>query len=275
MPKSPSKRSPKDNSGKQSRSIGGKEQQEEHGWRHVLVWVIPLAIAFILTFISLTYSTHRLLAIWAAVGAGIAFLLFVLFLAEWYVWKEESQRAWPRRAFGLLCAALIVGGFVWQYCLSFPERQIPPVTSTPTPTPTPALPTIGASPSTATNGREFLDIDPEKLFEFFEKYNDAQAEGLVKPYIGKWMDIQGRVIEVRRDISFDKDVHPIPGIKVTIGTGRRQDKKSYIFTQAYFDEQRWMDRAFVLKTNETIKVRGQLRNVFARGLVLEHCEIIE
>lgn len=282
MPKSPSKRTPKDDAGKQPRPVSGKEKQEEYGWRNVLVWVIPLGIGFVLTFISIVYGTHRLLAIWAAVGAAIAFLLFFLFLAEWYVWKEGSERATPRRVCGGLCVALIIAGFFWQTLSRSDPAIEAPRTPTPeanSPSPPPSLgeiPKIGASPSTATNGRQFLDIDPEKLFAFFEKYNDAQAEGLVRPYIGKWLEMQGRVTEVRNDDFWDKkNARFISGITVQMETARRDKKGSTVWTRAEFDEQRWIDRAFVLKKDEDIKVRGQIKYIFAHSFRLQHCEIIE
>lgn len=173
---------------------------------------------------------------------------------------------------------LFIGCLIWQYRLSFPTQQISSAISTALPTPTPSLgeiPKIGASPSAATNGREFLDIEPEKLFAFFEKYNDAQAEELVQPYIGKWLEMQGRVREVKRDVLRDKDFRPIPNITVRMETARRDKKESSVWTTAVFDEKRWMDRAFVLKNDEDIRVRGQIKYIFAHSFRLEHCEIIE
>jgi amino acid transporter len=89
-------------------------QQKEKGWRDVLLCVIPLAIGFISTFIGIADSTHKVLALWAGVGAVVAFLFFVLFLAEWYIWREKKERRKFRIAFVALSAAVVVAGFFWQ-----------------------------------------------------------------------------------------------------------------------------------------------------------------
>jgi len=111
---------------KQIRANGSNNQQEEKGWRDVLVWVIPLAIGFILTFIGIAYSTHKVFALWAVVGAVIAFLVFVLFLAEWYVWREKRVRRKFRIAFAVLSIVVVVAGFVWQSHIENPPPPRPP-----------------------------------------------------------------------------------------------------------------------------------------------------
>ncbi len=140
---------------------------------------------------------------------------------------------------------------------------------------TPAAPS-DTRPSTGTTNDQ-LDIAPEKLLDFYEKYNEAQAEGLVQPYIGKWLEMSGRVTEVRRELApLREDTRGIKyAINVAIETRRQGSPKSHIVTQAIFEDQRWMDRAVVLKRGENIKVRGMIKSVYSSGFHLEHCEIVE
>lgn len=116
-----------------------------------------------------------------------------------------------------------------------------------------------------TEERTPLDIDPEKLLAFFEKYNDVQAEELVGPYLYKWTEISGNVTAVH----YAKD-----GLVVFL-KGRRSDKRKQYEIQAMFEEQRWIDRAKVLKRNEKIRVRGQLMLVISDFVHLVSCEIVE
>src|ERR1051326_111331 len=122
-----------------------------------------------------------------------------------------------------------------------------------------------------------LDIAPEKLLGFFERYNHAQAEALVRPYLGKWMEVSGNVVEVRRErlISNESSQRITDGIEVTFETLTIKKAKSTVAIYAMFEEQRWMDRAMVLKRNEGIRVRGQIKSVLSSSFSLEHCEIIE
>jgi len=229
----------------------------------------------------LAFTTHKPSSVICLFIALSAFASAV-FLTK-YPSLKRSQKAKRQKAVRifLMMEVLFIAasGVLFWFALSI-GRQQPANTTAASFTASPApnlgeIPMIGASPSTTTNGREFLDIDPEKLFAFFEKYNDAQAEGLVQPYIGKWFEIQGSVREIRRAVFWNKNARGIPGITVLMETARRDKNESSVWTTAEFDEKRWMDRAFVLRNKENIKLRGQIKHIFANGFRLEHCEIIE
>ena len=91
------------------------------------------------------------------------------------------------------------------------------------------------------------------------------------------MEVSGNVVEVRRErlISNESSQRITDGIEVTFETLTIKKAKSTVAIYAMFEEQRWMDRAMVLKRNEGIRVRGQIKSVLSSSFSLEHCEIIE
>jgi hypothetical protein len=123
--------------------------------------------------------------------------------------------------------------------------------------------------------RAFLDFEPEKLCAFFDKYNFAQAQDLIKPYLGKWMDADGTVLEVRHETFYPSAGDPSKmGITVWIESTRIY-KGTGIAVFAMFDDPQGIERAKVLQNKERIKVRGQIQSVRSHLFSLQHSEIIE
>lgn len=106
------KKPKKDNAGRYA-SPKSQEENKEKGWRYVFVWVVPVAIGFLLAAISIIWASHKWLAIVAAIGAVISFLGYFLFLAEWYVWQGRTQRKRARWLFGVLGLAVSIAGAFW------------------------------------------------------------------------------------------------------------------------------------------------------------------
>lgn len=215
----------------------------------------------------LAYYHRDTLLVWTT------FLTILFFLIAIYCHWRNQYVKWICAFAGIV---LLFGCLIWQYrLLPKSEPLASPKLRSFTATPEPS-----ASPSTTSTqeARVFLDIDPEKLLAFFDKYNAAQAETIVKPYIGKWLEISGRVSEVEQDVFMPpRGSNPgiVYGITVHMWTPYKAAPKKSIGTQAEFWEQPWIDRATVLKRNEDIRVRGQIKTVFSVGFVLEHCEIVE
>lgn len=169
----------------------------------------------------------------------------------------------------------MIFGIVW---LSFSAR-VPPDRPVPAPSPSPAgtlNQTLSVPSPSPSSERQILDIDPEKLVAFFDRYNNAQAEDLTKPYLGKWMEISGRVWEVSNELLPPRsDIQGIRyGIKVSIYKPRQGKKR--ILARLMFEDAKWIERTRVLKPNaEDIKAFCQLKTVFEFGFILERCELIE
>jgi hypothetical protein len=243
--------------------------QDKHRWRKVGVWLIPVVLSVLVT---LDFFVDGVWFIWSVALTIITFFGYTVLVLEWCVWKVDPARKRLRIAFLIVCALTLLTALGRQS--SVPRTTTLVESLRPVPVPVPSI-----ADRSAVENREYLDIKREKLLEFFDKYNEAQSETLVKPYIGKWMEIPGRVRNVSREalpLSMQDGVPYKWGIKVILSTASGDKKKlAHIVTQATFDDQRWMDRAAVLKRNEDIKIRGQIRLVFNSGFALDHCEIVE
>lgn len=111
-----------------------------------------------------------------------------------------------------------------------------------------------------------LDVDPAYLVGLYKKYNSAQADELVKSYIGKWTPpISGTV----GDVTGDKK-----GALMTVAVKRADGVILYVAV-ANFNEDRWSNRALVFRPNESVTIKGKLEHVRAGGILLIDCEIVE
>lgn len=142
----------------------------------------------------LTFTTHKPFAVICLFIALSAFASAV-FLTK-YPSLKRSQRVKRQKAVRVFLTAellfIAACGVLFWIAMSKTRQQPTNAARVPIPTLAPSLPMVSQSsisPSPTTNRRELLDIDPEKLPAFFEKYNEAQVDDLLKPYIGKWMEI--------------------------------------------------------------------------------------
>lgn len=87
------------------------KNQDKPRWREVFVWIIPLVFAVAVAFI---FSPHRTTSIWSSVSALIIGVGYLLFLLEWYVWRETPERRKARIAFLLVGLSIVVFGWIWQ-----------------------------------------------------------------------------------------------------------------------------------------------------------------
>ena len=197
-------------------------------------------------------------------------------LIEYVLSLPRKKRVVVTLVVGVVAAAFMFGMDRWMVSLKAQQqRQDDNVAAQVQPTASPVIQV--KEPNTNREERVALDIAPEKPLDFFEKYNEAQAEGLIQPYIGKWLEMPGRVTEVSRELApLREDTRGIKyAINVVLRTRRTGKPNAYVVTHAVFEDQRWMDRAVVLKRNEDIKVRGRIKSVYSHGFHLELCEIIE
>jgi len=277
-PSSPIVKNTKDSKQKNPRKYSSAKEryknQDKYRWRKALVWLIPLV--FFLPF-TLMFITHGAWFVWSVALTADIFLGYTWFLLEWHVWKTNPARDRGRYFLALFCIASALFALAWRPSFSITAdvpKTIPPLQSSGvTPSPSSLTPVEEMLAK-----REVLDIDPENLLAFFEKYDEAQANTQVEPYLGKWMELSARVTEIERHSVQPQVVGQRPAtiIDVTLRSSRRNDPKgNSMVTRARFDDQKWMERAFNLTRNKNTKVRGQIKYIYPYGFHLEHCEIIE
>jgi hypothetical protein len=119
---------------KQPQNNPAASQSEEKGWRDVLVWIIPVTIACVLTVIGITYSSHKLIALWSTASATILTLYYLLFLAEWYTWTQNPARKRARIVFACACLMILGCTAVFHYKLAAQPEKIALSKAEPAPT---------------------------------------------------------------------------------------------------------------------------------------------
>jgi hypothetical protein len=178
---------------------------------------------------------------------------------------------------GLIGLALTVLFFLWPRFqsrpnTSNPQEAVPSAVSTPAPSPTKA--TASPTPVAVQEERILLDVKPEYLLDFFTKYNNVQAQKLVETYIGKWEKFSGEVFDVSPDDTVGGHF-PDSGPHVMISIRKKNWKDNFGVYCSRFEEQRWKDRALVLKPGETITLLGRIKQIRERSFWLEKCEFVE
>jgi hypothetical protein len=102
------------------KSKQSKSNQDKNRWRKVLVWLIPLFVTVELTIAAISNASR---AVWLWVLSIVTAVGYVLFLLEWYIWKEGGQGRKFGRVGCLILAGLIIGGgFYWQQRLPPPDQ---------------------------------------------------------------------------------------------------------------------------------------------------------
>jgi hypothetical protein len=227
-------------------------------------WATTFVILAAFGAVAIALLTHYGLEtplVWASFLTGV-----FLIVAIHFHWRSPGVQT--------LCtglgAVLFIGCLVWQYRLSFPKHEARSALSMPTPNPeAPAKADASPTPVAVQEERILLDVKPEYLVGFFKKYTTAQAQKLVETYIGKWVKISGTVKDVDRSVTLsDKPGDP------TVDLSTKSSEGSFR-TAAYFKEQRWQDRALVLKPGDKITVFGRITRITWWGLTLEKCEFVE
>ncbi len=208
-------------------------------------------------------TVHKTLSIWTGF-----FSLSILAVGLSLSWRQSGV---PRKPKYFPTQAFIIVELVLFVCCAFLYmRELGKPISTAI---TQSVPTANTSPPSVAvhEERTLLDVKPEYLLGFFKKYTNAEAHKLVETYIGKWLKISGIVDDVYSGKGYD-------GAYVLIRTDKSDFLKSGLFPVimgATFNEQRWINRALVLRRGETVTVFGRITKIEETGFMLDKCEIVE
>jgi hypothetical protein len=106
-----------------------------------------------------------------------------------------------------------------------------------------------------------ISLSPQELIRLFKTGGTtAQANRLIQPYVGKWMQISGVVDDVTH---FGPDTNQVK----LRGAMMQFDIVAYFRTK-------WADEVSLLVKGENTTVRGQFRSIETSFLALENCELL-
>jgi len=122
-------------------------------------------------------------------------------------------------------------------------------------------PSIPASLPRSEADRVVVRHSPEDILGLFKGLTDVQAQRLIEPYIGKWLEVLGDVA----DIQLSGNAYLV-GFSYSHGT-------PYNVTMT-FEKDKWGDRLPNLKPNDPIRVLGRIGGVSRVTIVLDHCDLL-
>lgn len=187
--------------------------------------------------------------IWPSVAIAIALLLWDKRRNE--PQTEVVQRRWRVNSWGPW--VLIIGapllGLLWLYMGSV-SKSHPPV---------PLVATPAAPPTPSPAPREFANRTPRQLLAFYENLTPFQADKLIQPYKGLWIEAESQILNILAE-----------------GQGRSivilRDAKDTI--DCRFGPQ-WGDAIGRLATGETLRVIGKINDSQnGQQLYLSECEVL-
>ena len=124
-------------------------------------------------------------------------------------------------------------------------------------------------PNCDADPRELSD-DPEKLIKIAESNTELRAQALLRPYLWKWIRVDGFVLEVGKAWA--------PGghykLQVVVKRGADSFTGGRRICVAWFEDE-WQDRLSTLEVDDPISVRGEIRGVESfSGLELYESQLV-
>jgi hypothetical protein len=101
-------------------------------------------------------------------------------------------------------------------------------------------------------------LTPEQLVGVYKNRTTLQGEKLASTYIGKWMTVSGVVEDISK---------PRFGISLVFYRGE-------ILIVMYFEESA-TEPVSALSRGDTVTVRGKIKQIESRNLLLESCELVK
>jgi hypothetical protein len=111
--------------------------------------------------------------------------------------------------------------------------------------------------------RIFANVSPEYVVNLFEEHTDTQAEKLLENYIGKWIRIEGNVLNV-------SDGEYLPQVLVITNIPGHFSNIALTFT-----DETQMQLAKMLRKTEKISVVGRLDKANQITISLKDCEFVD
>lgn len=146
--------------------------------------------------------------------------------------------------------------------------RLPPLVAVPGP---PSA--LASSPSenraSSPEKEQVVDVEPQYLTGLFEKHTSIQAQELVKPFIGKWMNVSGplgNAIPIRPtlvQVSFENP-NAIAGPHYP---------RTVVLMLCHGEER--VDYVRLLKRGDMMKILGQIKEVGNHQVILDNCIFLD
>jgi hypothetical protein len=198
-------------------------------WITPIAWVVINGVFWILDRIE---NVHTVQYLWSHVPEIMQPVIYLL--STWY---------FP----AVICLLSLLG--IWILDRRRDSQKI--VTGSP----------VIADPPLSAKERVPTNVPPEYLISLFKEHTSAEVKRIIAPYIGKWMEVSGPVLDVSDHSSFSTVTIPAPA------------SQSFTRVYMYF---RQPDRSHIvsLRPGTEVTVLGQLENVYSVQVELNHCELI-
>ena len=116
-------------------------------------------------------------------------------------------------------------------------------------------------PSSEEEQRIFSPRTPAELVDKLEGLTEVQAERLTETYLGQWMEVEGNVTDISRNLFEDQ-------IKVHIFNDR-------LSLFLHFDASTWGVQVGSLDVGDQISAIGKIRSILRQGIIsLDECELV-
>jgi hypothetical protein len=112
--------------------------------------------------------------------------------------------------------------------------------------------------------RRSLERTPEELAKMFENLTDMQAQRLVAPFIGEWLEVSGSL----RSVSAARN-----HVQVMFEGPPAGGWGGYV--QMYFSAKEWSRRLGLLNRGDRISIRGRIGEIHSFGVLLGDCELVD
>ena len=116
----------------------------------------------------------------------------------------------------------------------------------------------------STPERVYIRRTPKAIVQVARGLTNIAVENMAKPYVGKWMVIEGEVFNVSE---FSKTI--------AVSVFEEVENEMSVSIRMHFSKKKWMTHLEILEKGDTIKVLGIFLSVSHRGITLEDCELLD
>ena len=116
----------------------------------------------------------------------------------------------------------------------------------------------------STPERVYIRRTPRAIVQAARGLTSIAIENMAKPYVGKWMTIEGEVYNVSE---FSKTI--------SISVFEKVENEMPVGIIMHFSKKKWMPHLEILEKGDTIKAQGVFLSVDHRSITLEDCELLD